>query len=161
MTEIKDYPDYLIYEDGKVFSKYTNKFLKPRINIYGYEVIELYKNGKRKYFSIHRLLGIHYIPNPNNLPEVDHKNQERNDNRIENLRWATHSQNQRNCKIRKNNKTGFTGIYKKKDITCKQGFIWFFDANVDGKRKTIKSSTNYDFLVEFATKWKEENDYNF
>jgi len=159
--EIKDYEDYLIYEDGKVFSKYTNKFLKPTINNNGYEIIGLCKNSKKKQFGIHRLIGIHFIPNPDNLPQVDHINRIRTDNRIENLRWATKSQNNRNCNIRKDNTSGFSGIYKKKDITCNQGFIWFFDAYVDGKRKTIKSSINKEWLIEFATKWKEENDYNF
>ena len=47
------------------------------------------------------------------------------------------------------------------DSLPKQGFIWVFEAHVDGKKKTIKQSVNKEWLIEFATKWKEENDYNF
>jgi hypothetical protein len=158
--EIKDYANYLIYENGNVFSKYKNGFLKPT-NYNGYLRVTLYNNIKQETFGIHRLIALHYIENPDNLPEVDHINQERDDNRIENLRWATHSQNQRNCKIRKDNKSGFTGIYKHIDKKCKQGYYYRFQVCIDGKLKTIKSSTNEEWLKEFATKWKEENNYNF
>jgi hypothetical protein len=159
--EIKDYEDYLIYEDGKVFSKVTNKFLKHYYDGRGYLQIGLTKNKKQKMFKIHRLLGIHFIPNPDNKPQVDHINRVRDDNRIENLRWATKSQNCRNCKIQSNNTSGFTGITKEINEKCKQGYYYRFEAYIDGKKKLIKSSIDYDFLVEFAIKWKEDNNYNF
>ena len=87
--EINDYPNYLIYEDGRVWSKTSNKFLKQRSNTKGkYLYVNLY-NPKRKTLKIHRLIALHFIPNPNNKPTVDHINRIRTDNRIENLRWAT------------------------------------------------------------------------
>jgi hypothetical protein len=158
MTEIKDYEDYLIYEDGRVQKKKTNRFLKPCLNEGGYLVVGLYKNKKQKMFRIHRLIALHYIPNPNNLPMIDHINRVRDDNRIENLRWATNSENMRNCKMNKRNTSGFTGIIKDKN---KQGFIYRFRVCIDGKEKTIKSSINKEWLIEFATKWKNDNNYNF
>jgi len=159
--QVEDYPNYLIHMDGRVQNKKTERFLQPHDNGNGYLYVKLYKNKKQKNFTIHRLLAIHYIPNPDNLPIVDHKNQITDDNRLENLRWATRSENGRNCKMSKNNTSGFTGICKAFSKNCKKGFYYRFDAYIDGKQKLIKCSTDYDFLVEFATKWKEDNNYIF
>jgi hypothetical protein len=63
-------------------------------------------------------------------------------------------------KIYSNNTSGYEGICKYVDLRCKQGFFWKFQAMIDGKQKLIKSSVNYDKLVEFAEKWKKENNYN-
>ena len=62
----------------------------------GYMCVNLFKDKKQKQFLIHRLVAQAFVPNPNNLPEVDHINTVRNDNRSENLRWVTISQNHRN-----------------------------------------------------------------
>ena len=69
--EINNYPDYLIYEDGRVFSKKSNKFLKPFTNSRCYYRVKLCKNGKMKDYHIHRLIAEHYIPNPKNKKYVD------------------------------------------------------------------------------------------
>jgi len=124
--EIDNYPDYLIYPDGKVFSKKRNKEMKPFTNKAGYQRISLWKNGKEKKFYIHRLIGIHHIPNPENKPTIDHINRIRDDNRVENLRWATskeQSENQEKHFIR--NTSGHKGIFlrksNKKWVYTKQG----------------------------------------
>jgi hypothetical protein len=52
--------------------------------------VALVKENKRKIFTIHRLLGIHFIPNPENKPTVDHIDQNKLNNDLSNLRWATH-----------------------------------------------------------------------
>jgi len=116
--EIIDYPNYLIYNDGRVYSKKRNKFLKPWINKdkrrpeekKGYWTINVCSNNKRKMFEIHRLIAIHYIPNPNNYKFVDHINRDTLDNRIENLRWVTHSMNAINIEQRKDNTSGHKNI---------------------------------------------------
>ena len=97
--EIKDFENYLIYEDGRVYSKKTNKFLKPFTdNSKGYLCCKLYNNyfKKNKTQKVHRLVAEHFIPNPDNKPQIDHINRIKTDNRIENLRWATNSENQLN-----------------------------------------------------------------
>ena len=63
-------------------------------------------------------------------------------------------------KIKKHNTSGYVGITKHLDKKCKQGFIWNFEATVNGKKKQIKSSIDLDYLKEFADKWKIDNKYN-
>ena len=108
--EIQNYPDYLIYSDGRVFTKKRNKFLKSMYDKKGYQIVNLYRDGKRKSSKIHRLVGIHYIPNPENKTQIDHLNRIKSDNRVENLRWVSPSENQHNIGLQKNNKTGYKNI---------------------------------------------------
>jgi len=116
--EIQDFPNYLIYDDGRVFSKKINKFMKHSLNSDGYKYVALYPH--RKNFTIHRLIAKHFIPNPDNKPCVDHINRIRDDNRIENLRWATYSENNKNATnvIRNDNTTGFKWICDYKRQNC-------------------------------------------
>ncbi|KAK8840128.1 hypothetical protein M9Y10_031066 [Tritrichomonas musculus] len=65
----------------------------------GYVVLNLTKNQHQGSYKKHRLIALQFIPNPNNLPEVDHKNHVRDDNRIENLRWSNHGGNVMNRQI--------------------------------------------------------------
>lgn len=64
------------------------KILKPATNKEGYLRVGLCKDGKRKRFRIHRLVAIHFIPNPNNLPEVNHIDENKTNNCVENLEWC-------------------------------------------------------------------------
>jgi hypothetical protein len=59
----------------------------------GYLRLGLCKNGKIKYYSIHRLVAEAFIPNPNNYPCVNHKDENVQNNNVENLEWCTHKQN--------------------------------------------------------------------
>jgi hypothetical protein len=109
--EIQGHPNYLIYPDGRVFSKKTNKFLTHFNNGTGYKYVSL---SPKKNYTIHRLMAIHYLPNPDNLPEVDHINRIRDDNRLENLRWVTREENIKNKGLQKRNNTGFMWVTKMK-----------------------------------------------
>lgn len=97
-----DYTDmYRIYIDGKVesvkrFGVKQNRFLKEGTDKKGYKVANLSKDGKRKIYFIHRLVACHFIENPHNFPVIDHINQVKDDNSIENLRWCSNATNQRN-----------------------------------------------------------------
>jgi hypothetical protein len=109
--EIIGFPDYLIYEDGSVFSKKSNIFMQQNKDNKGYLFVGLRNRGKKPIFPrIHRLIAIHFIPNPENKPDVDHINRIRDDDRIENLRWATKQENQENRGMNKNNTSGFKNI---------------------------------------------------
>jgi hypothetical protein len=108
--EVQGFENYLIYEDGRIFSKKSNKFRKSVKNSYGYHYISLYKDGKEKKHRIHRLIAIHYLPNPENLPEIDHINRVSTDNRVQNLRWCSRLENAQNKGKRNNNTTGHNGV---------------------------------------------------
>jgi len=108
--EIADYPNYLVYEDGRIFSKYTRKFLKPCMNLHCYHQVGLSNDGKKKWFRIHRLVAQAYIPNPENKREVDHIDRDKSNNHFSNLRWATRSENTQNTGVSKDNKLGIKNI---------------------------------------------------
>lgn len=63
-------------------------------NIWGYENVDLYKNGVGKMITIHRLVAIAFIPNPDNNPQVNHKDGVKTNNNVNNLEWVTRSENQ-------------------------------------------------------------------
>ena len=109
--EIQGHPNYLIYQDSRIWSNYgKGRFLKHGVHKNGYHFVILSRDGKTKHFFVHRLVAIHFIANPDNKPEVDHINQNPHDNRLENLRWATHRENMNNKGNYKNNKSGHKNI---------------------------------------------------
>ena len=78
-------------KDGSI-RKYKGKELKTSIDNYGYTNIILSKNGIVKNLKVHRLVAETFVPNPDNLPEVHHKNHDTKDNRAHNLSWVTRSE---------------------------------------------------------------------
>lgn len=71
----------------------VDRLLNPWDNGHGYKVISLIKDGRRKNHYVHRLVGEHFIPNPYNLEEINHKDFNRANNRVENLEWCDRSYN--------------------------------------------------------------------
>ena len=134
--EIEGYENYLIYPDGKVYSKVSKRYLLAQLNKSGYLHIGLYKDNKRKEHKIHRLVGLHYITNPDNKPFLDHINRDKLDNRVENLRWVTRSENGQNVDKRKHNKSGIKNIYYDK---TNRGYRYEKQINSITHRKRFKT----------------------
>ena len=99
--DIKGYPDYMISNLGRVKSigRWINcknkgkrwkkeEIMKPSVNKKGYLFVSLCKNGHKKNYSVHRLVAQAFISNPNNYPQVNHKNEIKDDNRVENLEYC-------------------------------------------------------------------------
>ena len=86
---IEDLNDYKIDKNGNVYSLRKQIYLKQSINKDGYKYYII--KGKQR--LTHRLVAITFIPNPNNYKEVNHKNEIKNDNRVENLEWCTRKYN--------------------------------------------------------------------
>lgn len=95
---IENYPDYMVSNMGRVKSckNGIENILKPRIHSNGYLRVNLSMNNKSKDFYIHRLVCSAFIPNTDNKPCIDHINTNRTDNRVENLKWVTRSENMNN-----------------------------------------------------------------
>lgn len=79
---------YGITMTGRVWSYKTKKFLKPFVSNGGYMIVALYKEGKRKDFSVHRLVAKTYIPNPDGKPQVGHIDDNPKNNCWDNLYWT-------------------------------------------------------------------------
>ena len=114
--EINGYPNYLIYEDGRIWTKIQNRFLNPSLNKLGYSRVALVNNEGQKFYLVHRLLALHFIPNSDNKDFVDHIDRNKTNNSLENLRWATRSENNQNTGLRKDNKLGEKYIHFEKAI---------------------------------------------
>jgi hypothetical protein len=97
MRQIKDFHDYLITLDGKVFSMISMKFLSPNNDGRGYMSVELYNNGISKRRLIHRLVAEAYLPNIKKKEQVNHINGIKSDNCLLNLEWNTSSENNKHA----------------------------------------------------------------
>ena len=124
---------YQISNKGRVRNN-KGKILKPLKRGKGYQGINLSMNGYQTFLYIHRLVAIHFIDNPENKPEVNHKDYNRQNNIVENLEWVTHRENslysRDNMKKRHHCKTSSGERY-----ICKVGkkYVVFFDRKYYGR----------------------------
>ena len=93
MIEIEEFRDIPGYEGmyevsnlGRV--RRDGRILKPSKNKKGYLLVSLFKNGTKKNARIHRLVAQSFIPNPQNLPQINHKDEDKTNNAVENLEWC-------------------------------------------------------------------------
>ena len=146
-SRINDYP-YVIHPCGTVLRIWKNKTkqVKHIKRQDGYMRIGLCKNGKLKFFFVHRVLSIAFIPNPENKREVDHINGIRDDNRLENLRWVTKKEN---MNAFRSDRGVYAKITKGGITKTKYGWTWIY--YMSGKRKTKQMKSKED-LEKFRKK---------
>lgn len=88
--EIKGFENYIIDTEGNVFSKHSNRYLIPTLTQDGYQRVKLcFGNGKYINKTIHRIVAETFLLNPNNLPQVNHKDENKLNNSVDNLEWCT------------------------------------------------------------------------
>lgn len=85
--------NYQVSSKGRIRNKTTKVVKKTFINERGYVVVSLYKEKKLKTFRVHRLVASAFIENPNNNPEINHKDEDKTNNHVTNLEWCTREYN--------------------------------------------------------------------
>lgn len=158
---IQDYPNYIIYSDGRIWSNSSKKFLQPSKNSNDYLQVSLWKNGERKTLLVHRLVALAFIPNPNNLPEVNHKDENKENNDISNLEWVIHKDNinygTRNKKCQKSQKNTVLMIDKNTTEIIRE-FDSSYDAAIflgdKSKSTAIRAVCRNKRKTAYGYKWK-------
>ena len=140
---VENYENYFISNFGNVKNNKTNKIMKQCNHRQGYKKIGLTKNGNRKMFLIHRLVALAFLENPDNKPKVDHIDENKANNNVKNLRWATVQENQSNQGKYKNNTSGFKGVSFNKPlnkysaqihINYKKQHLGYYETAEEGSR---------------------------
>lgn len=174
-----DHPSYIVYPNGDIYSSITRNFINPVVVGTGYKVLSLYNSGKRTRFYHHILVAKTFIPNPLNLPVVNHIDKNRANNSIENLEWVTYKENSKHAVKGRKNKTqivfqfSLSGKFLKEFVSIKEaskqtevscnlicavlngrqktagGFVWRKEKNFDYKVPEIIDLTDSVILKDF------------
>ena len=140
---IGDFPDYAIYDDGRVWSNKSKKFLLPYKMPTGYLRVTLRKEGRPHYKYVHRLVADAFVDNPNNYKEINHKDENKSNNDFTNLEW---------CTVAYNTRYSYTHLGRKgnhtTDIKCKLKV----DNEVVGEFHSIKEAAEYANIHYKASK---------
>ncbi len=156
-------PDYEISNLARVRNKKTGRIMKQTTNFQGYKVVSL----NQKPFHVHKLLGLAFIQNPLNKLCIDHINNNKLDNNLENLRWVTHSENNQNRSLAKNNRSGIKGVCKISDdkfrarvqFNNKTYYLGTFKTLAEAKKaRGIKASELFGIYTNHHEKIKTEHE---
>jgi hypothetical protein len=126
-SKIQDY-NYSISIHGDVRNDKTGHILKPRLNRGGYYYVDLFKDRIGKHLSIHRLVALAFLSLEEGRDYVDHIDNDKTNNSINNLRWCSKKENGYNQTLSKKNKSGVKGVH-----FSKQRQKWHARITIDGK----------------------------
>ncbi|VBB18384.1 intron HNH endonuclease [Yasminevirus sp. GU-2018] len=92
-VEVDGFPNYQIFNDGRIYSTRFKKYLKSQTNADGYKSISLANNNVKKTFLVHRLVAEHFIPKVKGKDLVNHIDSDKQNNHVDNLEWCDNSEN--------------------------------------------------------------------
>lgn len=101
LKQIKGFENYHITENGQIYSNHRQSFgkaKKTKVNNKGYVMVTLYKDKKEYTKYLHRLLAENFLENPNCYAEVNHKDGNKLNNKLDNLEWCSISENRKHCR---------------------------------------------------------------
>ena len=130
---------YSVSDFGNMKNNTTGYILKNSIESAGYGLVVLMHNKKKHYFKTHRLVATSFIENPEGKLCIDHINNDKMDNNVNNLRWTTHTENCQNRKINKNNTSSVKGVSYDKKTNKWQAYIY-----IDGLKIYLGKFTNLE-----------------
>ncbi len=159
-AKIEGFENYTIYENGDIYSRVRRggggHFLAQNKDSNGYYKVNLYKSSKHFNKYVHRLVGLAFIPNPENKPCIDHIDRNKTNNNLNNLRWATYSENNYNKNINK----GCILIHKEKKgdkVYESIRFVWYVNGKTKNKNfKTIEEAKRFQLLSFCFQSWKRQ-----
>ena len=127
---------YSATTDGRIYSERNKKFLKPADNGKGYFIVNLCRNGKLKTYKVHRLVAMTWIPNPENLPCINHKDENKLNNKVSNLEWCTYKYNNNYGTHNKR-----SAVSRGKPVYCVELDKTFYSINIVAKELRISSGS--------------------
>jgi hypothetical protein len=146
MKQILGFESYYVTDDGKVFSKKSNKFLSLCKDKVGYVGVCLSHNGFFKRMTIHRIVALAYLKNTNNYKEVNHKDGNKSNNNVNNLEWCSRSQNIKHAFETGLKKSNLRGFPKCKLVLDTHTGVIYSNPKEAAKDKCINLQTLYGYL---------------
>jgi hypothetical protein len=143
---IAGFENYMVSDMGNVKNTKTGRVLKARINPWGYRHVNLSRLGKLSTKDVHRLVAETFLENKDGKKCVDHVDNNRLNNNLNNLRFATHTENNQNRQISLKNTSGYKGVNFNKKTNK-----WLAHISIDGKSNYL----GYFDTIEEAVKVRQ------
>lgn len=130
---------YQISNYGRIWSVKSQKIMKPWSNGSYLQVVLVAKNGKKKIEKVHRLVALAFVPNPDNLPQVNHIDEDKMNNNADNLEWCTAEYN------------NSYGTRPERISKSKKGLKRPYITNEHKKKRVIQYTLDGDYVSEFSS----------